>query len=157
MKTRTLNQHKKWAGALTLAALIGSGAGFPMAPSVAVAQPQPDNAKAVNPPNRKRGERRVRRANGMNQRMVEREMARIEQVNGKPLTEEQKTQVRAALTERVKATSRLGATSIQGLDGKFSVAGRVADGSLQLVFIAEYYVKQKPLCTQSWNVTGKRS
>ncbi len=57
---------------------------------------------------------------------------------------------------KLKATSKLGASVIQGLDGKFSVAGRVDDGVLQLVFVAEYYVKTKPLCTQSWNVSGLR-
>ncbi|MEZ4366745.1 MAG: hypothetical protein R2939_10715 [Kofleriaceae bacterium] len=55
---------------------------------------------------------------------------------------------------RVKAQSKLGRTSIQGLDGRFSVAGRVEDGVLQLVLVAEYYLGRKPLCTQSWNVSG---
>jgi hypothetical protein len=57
---------------------------------------------------------------------------------------------------KLKATSKLGPSVIQGLDGKYSVAGRVDDGVLQLVFVAEYYVKGKPLCTQSWNVSGLR-
>jgi hypothetical protein len=57
---------------------------------------------------------------------------------------------------KIKAQSKLGASVIQGLDGKFSVAGRVDEGVLQLVFVAEYYVKGKPLCTQSWNVAGVR-
>jgi len=57
---------------------------------------------------------------------------------------------------KLKATSKLGPSVIQGLDGKYSVAGRVDDGVLQLVFVAEYYVKSKPLCTQSWNVSGLR-
>ncbi|HTJ46858.1 MAG TPA: hypothetical protein VL463_32365 [Kofleriaceae bacterium] len=57
---------------------------------------------------------------------------------------------------KIKATSKLGASVIQGLDGRFSVAGRVDEGVLQLVFVAEYYVKGKPLCTQSWNVAGVR-
>jgi hypothetical protein len=59
---------------------------------------------------------------------------------------------------RVKATSKLGPTSIQGLDGRFSVAGTVnADGVLQMVLVAEYYLKGKPYCTQSWNVSGVRA
>jgi len=58
---------------------------------------------------------------------------------------------------KVKAHSKLGPSSIRGLDGKFSIAGRVDDGVLQMVFVAEYYVKGKPLCTQSWNVSGLRS
>jgi hypothetical protein len=57
---------------------------------------------------------------------------------------------------KLKATSKLGPSVIQGLDAKYSVAGRVDDGVLQLVFVAEYYVKTKPLCTQSWNVSGVR-
>jgi len=59
----------------------------------------------------------------------------------------------------VNAKSKLGPTSIQGLDGTFSVAGKVssADGVLGLVFVAEYQVKGKALCTQSWNVTGVRA
>ena len=57
---------------------------------------------------------------------------------------------------KLKAQSKLGPSVIQGLDGKFSVAGRVDEGVLQLVFVAEYYVKGKPLCTQSWNVAGVR-
>jgi len=56
---------------------------------------------------------------------------------------------------KITARSKVGPTSIQGLDGTFSVAGRAAsDGFLQLVFVAEYQVKGKPLCTQSWNISG---
>jgi hypothetical protein len=59
----------------------------------------------------------------------------------------------------VNAKSKLGPTSIQGLDGTFSIGGRVSgnDGMLQLVFVAEYQAKGKALCTQSWNVTGVRA
>ena len=57
----------------------------------------------------------------------------------------------------LKATSKLGPTSIEGLDGKFSVAGHVDDGVLSLVFVAEYYAQKKPLCMQSWNISGLRS
>ena len=58
----------------------------------------------------------------------------------------------------MKATSKLGPTSIQGLDGRFSVAGTVnEDGVLQMVLVAEYYVNKKPYCTQSWNVSGVRA
>lgn len=64
----------------------------------------------------------------------------------------------AAKGGRVKATSKLGPTSIQGLDGRFSVAGAINDdGVLQMVLVAEYYVKNKAYCTQSWNVTGVRA
>ena len=50
-------------------------------------------------------------------------------------------------------------TTVQGLDARYSIAGKVDDGGmLQLVLVAEY-IKQadkKPYCTQSWNVTGLR-
>jgi hypothetical protein len=51
-------------------------------------------------------------------------------------------------------------TTVQGLDGKYSVSGRVDDsGVLQLVLVAEYTRagESKTLCTQSWNVSGVRS
>jgi hypothetical protein len=59
-------------------------------------------------------------------------------------------------SRKFKAASKLERTSIQGLDGKFSSAGRVEDGVIQIVLIAEYYADKKPLCTQSWNVSGIR-
>lgn len=63
----------------------------------------------------------------------------------------------AAKGGRVKATSKLGKTSIQGLDGRFSMAGSVNDdGVLQMVLVAEYYLQNKAYCTQSWNVSGVR-
>ncbi len=64
----------------------------------------------------------------------------------------------AAKGGRVKATSKLGPTSIQGLNGRFSVAGTVNDdGVLQMVLVAEYYLNNRPYCTQSWNVSGVRA
>ncbi len=57
---------------------------------------------------------------------------------------------------RIKATSRIGKTSIQGLDGRFSTAGTVNDDVLSVVFVAEYYLQGKAFCTQSWNVSGLR-
>ncbi len=58
---------------------------------------------------------------------------------------------------RIKAASKLGKTSIQGLDGRFSAAATVnADGVLNMVFVAEYYLTGKAFCTQSWNVSGMR-
>jgi hypothetical protein len=48
-------------------------------------------------------------------------------------------------------------TTVQGLDAKYSIGGKVDDsGMLQLVFVAEYIRSdtKKPYCTQSWNVTG---
>jgi len=58
---------------------------------------------------------------------------------------------------KVRATSKVGKSSIEGVDGKFSVAGRVDEGLIQLVFVAEYYVEGKPLCSQTWNVSGQKS
>lgn len=59
---------------------------------------------------------------------------------------------------RIKAASKLGKTSIQGLDGRFSVAGTVNPGGLlNVVFVAEYYLAGKAHCTQSWNVSGLRT
>ena len=55
-------------------------------------------------------------------------------------------------------TTKVVGTTVQGLSGKYSVAGRVDAGMLQLVLVAEY-IKQadnKPYCTQSWNVSGAR-
>ena len=57
---------------------------------------------------------------------------------------------------KINARSKLGPSTIEGLDGQFSVVGRVSDGMLQLVFVAEYFHKRKPYCTQSWNVSGLR-
>lgn len=61
---------------------------------------------------------------------------------------------KAGKAGRVSAASKVGPTSIQGLDGKFSVAGKVDDGVLQLVFVAEYYLNRRALCTQSWKIAG---
>jgi len=58
---------------------------------------------------------------------------------------------------KVNAKSRLGHTPIEGMDGTFTVAGRVtADGLLSLSLIGEYQAAGKPLCTQSWTLSGLR-
>ncbi|MEO6776847.1 MAG: hypothetical protein ABI467_28175 [Kofleriaceae bacterium] len=52
------------------------------------------------------------------------------------------------------------ATTVQGLDAKYSIAGKIEEGGmLQLVLVAEYirHDNKKPYCTQSWNVTGLRA
>ena len=52
------------------------------------------------------------------------------------------------------------ATTVGGLDAKYSIAGKIDDGGmLQLVLVAEYikHDDKKPYCTQSWNVTGLRA
>jgi hypothetical protein len=55
---------------------------------------------------------------------------------------------------KLRATSKLGPTSITGLDGKFSLAGRVQEGMLNLVFVAEYFVNRQARCSQSWKIAG---
>ena len=56
-------------------------------------------------------------------------------------------------------TTKVLPTTVQGLDAKYSIAGKIEDGGmLQLVLVAEYikHDDKKPYCTQSWNVTGLR-
>lgn len=57
---------------------------------------------------------------------------------------------------KIRAASKIESTSIDGLDGKFSVAGRVDEGLIQLVMLGEYYVEGRAYCAQTWNVTGKK-
>lgn len=57
---------------------------------------------------------------------------------------------------KFRAAAKKGKTGIKGLDGKFSSSGRVTDGLLQMILIAEYFRGNQPLCTQSWNATGRR-
>jgi hypothetical protein len=57
---------------------------------------------------------------------------------------------------KFKAEAKRGKTAIEGVDGRFSVAGRVDDKGIQFLFIAEYYRANKPMCTQSWNASGPR-
>ena len=57
---------------------------------------------------------------------------------------------------KFRAAAKRGKTAIQGVDGRFSVAGRVEKGTIQFLFIAEYFEGDKPLCTQSWNAHGPR-
>lgn len=59
---------------------------------------------------------------------------------------------------KINAKSRLGHTPIQGMDGVFTVAGRITpEGMLSLSLIGEYQAGGKPLCTQSWNLSGLRA
>lgn len=55
-----------------------------------------------------------------------------------------------------RAKVKRGPTSIDGVEGKFSATGKVINGSLEMVLMAELYMDRKPLCTQSWNVKGTR-
>jgi hypothetical protein len=51
-----------------------------------------------------------------------------------------------------------GHTPVQGMDGVFSIAGRItAGGMLSLVMVGEYQKAGKPLCSQSWNLSGLRA
>ncbi len=51
-----------------------------------------------------------------------------------------------------------GGTMIEGMLGVFSVAGRVTpEGQLHFVMVGEYTAGGKPLCSQSWNVSGPRT
>ena len=61
---------------------------------------------------------------------------------------------RDLLPTRLRASSKQGPTTIAGLDGQFSLAGRVEAGAVQFVLVAEYFANKKPLCQQSWNVSG---
>jgi hypothetical protein len=66
---------------------------------------------------------------------------------------------KAAKPGKVSAKSpKPGHTPIEGMDGVFSVAGRIsAEGMLSLVMVGEYQTAGKPLCTQSWNLAGLRA
>ena len=57
---------------------------------------------------------------------------------------------------KFKAEAKRGKTAILGVDGRFSVAGRVDDKGIQFLFIAEYFRGSRPMCTQSWNASGPR-
>ena len=59
---------------------------------------------------------------------------------------------------KVSAKSKAGNTMISGMKGVFSVAGKVTnEGALVFVMVGEYSNEQgKPLCMQSWNVSGPR-
>jgi len=63
---------------------------------------------------------------------------------------------KAGEPRKVSAKSpRAGHTPMEGMDGMFSVAGRVTtEGMLSLVMVGEYQTAGKPLCTQSWNLSG---
>jgi hypothetical protein len=59
---------------------------------------------------------------------------------------------------KVNAKSRPGHTRVEGMDGVFTVAGRVtSEGMLSLTLIGEYQAGGKPLCTQSWTLSGQKA
>ena len=57
---------------------------------------------------------------------------------------------------KFRASVKRGKTAIEGVQGRFSVAGKFEKGQIQFLFVAEYFRAEKPLCTQSWNATGPR-
>jgi len=60
--------------------------------------------------------------------------------------------------DKISAKSKSGGTMVEGMTGVFSVAGKVTkEGLLHLVMVGEYSANGKPLCTQSWNVSGPRT
>jgi len=65
---------------------------------------------------------------------------------------------KAAKTGKVSVKSpRPGHTMLEGMDGVFSIAGRVSpEGMVSLVMVGEYTHNGAPLCTQSWNLSGLR-
>ncbi len=59
---------------------------------------------------------------------------------------------------KVSAKSKSGHTMLDGMDGSFSIAGKVTpEGSVAFVMVGEYTAGGKALCTQSWNVSGIKS
>jgi hypothetical protein len=51
-----------------------------------------------------------------------------------------------------------GRTPVEGMDGVFQVAGRItSEGMLSLMLVGEYQTAGKPLCTQSWNLSGLKA
>jgi hypothetical protein len=58
---------------------------------------------------------------------------------------------------KLNVKSKPGHTPVQGMDGTFSLAGRISpEGMISLVMVGEYTANGKPLCTQSWNLSGTK-
>ncbi len=58
---------------------------------------------------------------------------------------------------KISAKSKSGPTMIDGMNGAFSIAGKItAEGVLSLVMVGEYTANGKALCSQSWNVVGSK-
>jgi hypothetical protein len=58
---------------------------------------------------------------------------------------------------KLSVKSKPGHTPIAGMDGTFSLAGRITpEGMTSLVMVGEYTTAGKPLCTQTWNLSGQR-
>lgn len=63
----------------------------------------------------------------------------------------------AAKSGKISAKSKSGPTMLDGMNGTFSVAGKITpEGMLSLVMVGEYTAGGKALCSQSWNVVGSK-
>lgn len=58
---------------------------------------------------------------------------------------------------KISAKSKVGGTTVDGMSGVFSVAGKISEGMLTLVMVGEYSSGGKALCSQSWNVVGSKA
>jgi hypothetical protein len=59
---------------------------------------------------------------------------------------------------KVSAKSKSGPTAIDGMNGVFSIAGKITpEGMLSLVMVGEYTANGRALCSQSWNVAGSKA
>jgi hypothetical protein len=55
------------------------------------------------------------------------------------------------------STTKPVATTVQGLDAKYTISGRIDEsGVIAVVLVAEYQANKKPYCVQSWNISGIR-
>lgn len=64
---------------------------------------------------------------------------------------------KAGKAGKINVKSKAGHTPIGGMDGTFSLAGRISpEGMISLVMVGEYTSNGKPLCTQSWNLSGSK-
>lgn len=63
---------------------------------------------------------------------------------------------RAGRRGKLRASGE-GSGKSPGVKVRYGLNGRVSGSTLQAVFVAEYYKGEKPLCTQSWSVAGKRT
>lgn len=55
------------------------------------------------------------------------------------------------------STTKQVPTTVQGLDAKYTISGRIDEsGVIAVVLVAEYQANKKPYCVQSWNISGIR-
>jgi hypothetical protein len=59
---------------------------------------------------------------------------------------------------KINAKSKSGPTSLHGMNGVFSIAGKITpEGMLSFVMVGEYTANGRALCSQSWNVAGSKA